>query len=486
MSTIGDSAESRGSAASARSVLGQGVARLLGRDMHGRSGLRALGPRLARGAFWSLAGSVASRAGGLIAGMLVARVLGLTDYGKLGMVLSTVGLFGNLAGFGLGLMASKHVAEFRTTDPERAGRIITLSEGFALFSGLLMALALMLAAPTLANNSLASPEMTGPLRLSALSLLLNAIVGAQSGALAGLEAFRAIARINILAGLANAPLMVGGALLGGLNGAIWGLALSAAVNCGLNYLTLMPMLRDCGIPFPVRGALREQSMLWQFSMPATIGSLLVAPVSWYCNTLLTKLPNGYAEVALVSAANQWRTAILFLPATVGTAFLPILSNVVADRNWSAFRKTASYTIVFSLLAGGLVAAPLFFCADLILRGYGDSFIAGGLVLKLTVIAATIYAVNNQVGRVLASLGRMWMVALFDLVWAVVFLLAGVALIPTSSSKGFAVALVISGVVQCCAQAWYASRIWPSVDTGAAVLPSAESDSVVGTPGAAAV
>src|SRR5215475_10536595 len=68
--------------------------------------------RLARGAFWSLVGSLISRGLGVVAGIGVARILGKNDYGELGMVQSTVGMFGVFAGFGMGLTANKHVAEF--------------------------------------------------------------------------------------------------------------------------------------------------------------------------------------------------------------------------------------------------------------------------------------------------------------------------------------------------------------------------------------
>ncbi len=61
-------------------------------------------------------------------------------------------------------------------------------------------------------------------------LLLGALNGAQTGALAGFEEFRTIARINLLAGLANFPLIVTGVYLAGLRGAIVALVVSMGVN----------------------------------------------------------------------------------------------------------------------------------------------------------------------------------------------------------------------------------------------------------------
>ena len=66
--------------------------------------------RLARGAFWSIAGAVASRAIGLCASILVARLLGKERFGELGIVQGTIEMFGTFAGFSMGFTATKHVA----------------------------------------------------------------------------------------------------------------------------------------------------------------------------------------------------------------------------------------------------------------------------------------------------------------------------------------------------------------------------------------
>jgi len=78
-----------------------------------------IGYRLAKGVFWSMAGAVISRGLMLAATVFVARMLGKNVYGELGMIRSTVGMFGVFAGFGLGLIATKQVAEFRPGGDEK-------------------------------------------------------------------------------------------------------------------------------------------------------------------------------------------------------------------------------------------------------------------------------------------------------------------------------------------------------------------------------
>ena len=95
----------------------------------------SLRARFAKGAFWSLVGVAIGQGLALAAFIVAARRLGKVGFGELGMIRSTVGMFGVFAGFGLGFTATKHVAELRTSDPNRTGRIIGLSAVAAVICG---------------------------------------------------------------------------------------------------------------------------------------------------------------------------------------------------------------------------------------------------------------------------------------------------------------------------------------------------------------
>ena len=190
-----------------------------------------IGYRLARGAFWSLTGSIIARGLGLLSGIVVARVLGKAEFGQLGMIQSTVGMFGVFAGLGLGLTATKHVAEFKTTDPARAGRIIGLSSLVSWGSGTVVTAILFFLSPWLAAHTLAAPELSGLLQLGCLLLLLGGVNGAQTGALAGFEAFKAIARVSLIVGAISLPITIGCVVYLGVRGAVWAQILNPATQC---------------------------------------------------------------------------------------------------------------------------------------------------------------------------------------------------------------------------------------------------------------
>ena len=283
-----------------------------------------IGYRLAKGVFWSMAGAVISRGLTLAATVLVARMLGKAIFGELGMIRSTVGMLGVFAGFGLGLTTIKHVAEFCQSDPDRAGRIIGLSGLFAMVTGGLMALGLFIFAPWLAEHTINAPHLTGVLRIGALILFINALNGAQTGALAGFEAFKTIAYVNLFVGLFSFPILVGGAYFGGLTGAVWALTINLGVNWLLNHLALRKEARRHNVPFTFRNCSRECSVLWSFSLPAALSSTLAGPVRWACFAMLVNQPEGYGEMGIFTAALAFQVLLLFVSDMLNAPLLSML------------------------------------------------------------------------------------------------------------------------------------------------------------------
>ena len=388
-----------------------------------------LGYRLARGAFWSIAGAVISRGLGLLASILVARMLGRVGFGELGIIQTTVGMFGTFAGFGLGVTATKHVAEFRGKDPARAGRIIAISNLVSWLAGGTMAALLLALAPWLASRTLAAPHLSGLLRLGSLLLLFGAINGAQTGALAGFEAFRRIAKINLAVGLATFPLMVGGVWGWGLEGAVTGLVLSQGFTCVLNHYALHAEAAHAGVPLSHSRSTYEWRILWNFSVPAVASGFMVGPVYWFCSAMLVNRPDGYAQMGIFNAANQWFSALLFLPGVLGQAALPVLSERLGDND----RVRSAKVLKSYIKLNAVVVGPLVIIGSLlspwIMSAYGPGFGGAWQTLSLVLLTAGLLALQTPVGQVIAASGRMWLATLMNTGWAACFIGLTWALLP---------------------------------------------------------
>jgi O-antigen/teichoic acid export membrane protein len=353
-----------------------------------------------------------------------------------------VGMFATFAGMGTGLTSAKHVAEFRQVDPIRAGRVVALSSLTAWITGMFFMLLLLASGAWLAAHSLAAPQLTVPIRVASIALLFGAVNGAQEGALNGFEAFKRCSMISVINGLISLPLMVGGVWAFGLLGAVCAFVASSGLACMMNFWALRVEAKRARVPLIWRGLGKEKDLLWRFSLPAVLSSAMVGPVLWMASTLIVRTPNGYAEMGVYSAANQWRTMILFGPALLAGVALPMLSNLRGLRDIERYQKLLWTNLKMSFLLSLAVAVPVALLAPWIMAGYGPSFSHGGWVLSTLCVAAVITATLNVIGQSIVSEGRMWVGFLLNSVWATV-LLTVCAFQRQNGAMGLALANVIA-------------------------------------------
>lgn len=384
----------------------------------------SLRARFARGAIWSLAGALISQGLTLIASIVTARILGKVGFGQLGMVNSTIGMFGTFAGFGLGMTTTKYVAEYRAIEPARAGRIIALTTSMAAISAGLFTFLLISFARPIASAMLAAPQLSLELRVGALLLFVNTINGVQTGTLSGFEAFKEIAASNFIKGIFSFPALIGGTLLWGLPGAVLGLVLAGGIGWLANRIMLHRQCKYYGISVAFGEMWKERTILMDFAMPAFLANAAIGPITWVANTMLVNQRNGYAELGVFNAAYQWRVAMLFLPGLIGQVVLPMLSSLSHGQHHHSTQRIVLGAIGLNALFVLPVLLPILFLSNRIMGLYGSGFASQGWVLVITAVTATLYAVETPVGDIIAASGKMWVGAYMNLSWAVTLLCAG--------------------------------------------------------------
>jgi len=406
-------------------------------------GRSPIGYRLAKGVFWSMTGAVISRGLMLAALVFVARILGKTGYGELGMIRSTVGMFGIFAGFGLGLTAIKHVAESRQIDPLRAGRIIGLSELVAIVTGGLMSLGLFIYAPMLAERAINAPHLTGALRIGALMLFINALTGAQTGALAGFEAFKTIAYVNLVIGLISFPLLVGGAYFSGLTGVIWALTINFGVNWLLNYLALRKESQRYNVPITYRKCSQEWSILWTFSVPAVLSGILVEPARWVCNAMLVNQPDGYSNMGIFNAAITFQVLLLFVGSMLNAPLLTMISDVEGKKS----NKIGIVNILSSWIVGVVIAIPLLCFPEIVQMIFGREYY--GYSFKVTFAIVIFYTCimmfKQGLARILTANNLLWWSFFSNTFWGII-LISSAAVLVRWGALGLAASFSIAYIV----------------------------------------
>ncbi|HET7752983.1 MAG TPA: oligosaccharide flippase family protein, partial [Anaeromyxobacteraceae bacterium] len=308
--------------------------------------------RFAAGAFWSVFGNAVSRALTLLASVLVARRLGAAHFGEFNLVLVTVGMFQNVAGFGLVTTSVKLLSGTYRTDTRGAGAVVALSNMVAAATGWVAMLGAALAAPWLATNVLGAPHLDNALRIGSILLLFGPLYGSYLGTLTGLERFRIVAGVSIASAVIAIPLLVIGAAAGGAIGCVIAQVVLTALSNLLFASAARRALRSAGIAPRYRGALREWRVLFAYSLPTMLSNILLGAVLWGTSTILAHEPAGFREIGVFAAANQWRNGIVLIATAAGAALLPLFSDL--HDNGSARTLQRAFWTSFAVSAGGCV------------------------------------------------------------------------------------------------------------------------------------
>jgi O-antigen/teichoic acid export membrane protein len=401
--------------------------------------------RLVRGAFWSLIGSILSRAINLGASILIARILTQEAFGAVGVIQGTVGLFGTLAGFGLGTTVTKYVSEYRSTDPARAGRLAMLALGASCATGAVVSLLLCVFSHSLAAHVLAAPYLVRELETSALLVLLGSINGVQAGALSGLEAFKSLAAVNLVAGLTGTPVQLLGAWLGGLPGAVWGLVAASFVNVVIAQVALRRSSSQAGLPLSWKGCTAEARLLGGFAAPLLAISLVTSGANWACNAFLVNQRQGYAEMALLNASSQWLALVVFVAASMQQGVFPALSESLSRRNAAASGSMLRTVLLISVGAATPFTITALVASPWIMKLYGSAFAHGWPVLAITVLSAWVYCLHIALNQFILAAGRVGWFCISNSLWAVLVVALAYFFV-ASGAEGLALARIVAYVL----------------------------------------
>lgn len=379
--------------------------------------------RFASGAAWVLVGMGASQLVAALSSIVIARVLGKEVFGEFGMVRNTIMMFGALAGLGLGLTTNKFVAEFRDSNPSRAGRILGLTMTLGFISGALVSAWVAFAADYLALQTLNAAHLAPYIRICAPLLLMSVLNGVQLAAISGLEQFRVLAWLTAVTVATVALASALGALGWGIQGALYGTVLGAFVNLLVLEVAGAPLRRSKSIPVAFRGIWQERGIIFSFAIPSMFSGLMVGPITWAALRLLFIRPDGPGQTALFNAATQIRALALFVPSAIAQVVMPMFSNLQAGVDAGRYQRAVRLSVMACFAAGVAVSVPLIVASPQIMGLFGPGFSSGWVVMCLLCLSAVLQATNTVIGQALAALSKMWWGFFLNCLWAAEFLAA---------------------------------------------------------------
>ena len=399
---------------------------------------RLLGPFL-----WNSLGIIFSRGSLLIANIIIARVVGIADYGALTIIITTILSVGVFVDLGLSITGTKFISQYRTASPTKIGNLLFFLGLIVFCAGSIVGAGLFFNA-TLVAEYLGAPHITKLIQMVSLIPLFMASSSLGSGLLAGLEQFKLLSFINILMGILNLLGMLVGAYLSGVSGVLCASLLLAVINMVLVIYTLKRSLAGYSVVVVPASLLRDFKKFINFNLPALMIGLTYGPTVWYCNSLLVKGENGFIDVAIVGASMHLYTIAIFLPSSLSSVVLPVSSNLATSSTNQAYRFMAIRSGVFAALLSLPAVVVISLFSPFFLGLYGNEFVHGWPVLVITMITALFVSIQINIGNSLSAKGIIWSQFIFNSLQALIFVSLTILSI-SYGSYGFVLARGISYV-----------------------------------------
>jgi O-antigen/teichoic acid export membrane protein len=372
-----------------------------------------IGKRIVSGTFWLVVGNGFGKVFTFIAMVLVARILGKEAFGEFGLVRSTASMFVAFSSFGMGLTATKYIAELLHTDKERTGRIIGLTYVFTFFTSLIVAIAFYLISPWLCETQLGKPELTNIIQWGAILLFLMAFMGTQVAVMTGFQDFRGLAIVTGIVGMLSLPIYVGGAYWFGMFGSVVAVMLCIVLNIATNSLFIYKNIKKYKIRYEFSKGYKELSVLWNLNLPITIFSILFLVTDWLVLMMLRLQPDGTTELGIFYAAQNIQIAFFFLPTLLGTVFFPNLCSLGGvnqkGRYWVVVRKGIALQTVIALIT----VLPMILFSGFLMRLNGNEFADNNLILIIFGILGVMNVLYHVVWQILVDQKKMWNIVIFE-------------------------------------------------------------------------
>ncbi len=385
------------------------------------------------------------RIGAVVQTILIARALGIVEYGIYGLLFTTIGLVASVVGLQMGLTATVLIARYRVTDKSNAGAVIRHVNRFAVLVALAFVLACLPASGWISQALFKSPDYAAAVLLGVAFIGVTLISGVQDGIVQGFEDFTAMARARLIAAFVTLVLIYPGAIVFGLTGVVAVILGGVGIKMAMLSFVVQSHRRREAIPSS-GGTIRFWSMVVDFSLPSMLVSLLMGGITWYGSYLLSRQSAGFSSVALVNTGLQWRGPVLLVAASIGTVAVPVFSRFAAVEDRAGGDSFQRRLVGLNALGALAVSIVLVLLSRPLLALYGPEFQAGTLTFALLVLSTVPTVVANVYMQKLVGSGRMWLQLIVQLPVYASLLLGFAWLVPHQQAEGYAISMMAASLV----------------------------------------
>lgn len=362
--------------------------------------------KIIKGILWIGLGSVISSASVYVSALIIARVLGMEMYGKYAIIQSNVYTFATIASAGLGITVTKFVSQYRNSNKEKCAEVISNLRIISLMTSIMFTVIIIGFSSYYATHILKDSEIIILLRIAAFYVLFTTLNAFQVGALLGFELFKKVARVNLFQGIFNIVITSMFTLLFGITGAIFALTFSSFLLWIYNYVMLKKIYKDKDISLTIVNKF-DREITYGFLLPAALCGIVSGIITWGSTNLIVTLKDGYNELAMYNAANNYKTIILYIPNLIGRVVLPTLSNYKSTQKKHRYNSLVKANFAINIAISAFVGAVIVINSKLFFGLYGNDFYDHNTLMIVIIIGAILDVTTNLIFQLLVVENKMW-------------------------------------------------------------------------------
>lgn len=393
---------------------------------------------------WNLMATLTNQGSTFVTTLVLARMLDAREFGTYVVILSTGQIATLIASAGMGFTATKYLAEFSTSNPQRAARVFGFCLAGATAAATVVGLAIALGAPHLARDVFAADRLAEPLRLAGgicLFMTLNAVL---TGALAGLGEYRLLGLCGIASGLLYAAITITATIGWSVQGTACGLLISAAFQTLVLLGVSIRIARRRGVFPDFANAIEERPILTRFALPAAIAGITTAASIWVGQLILVRQPDGLVHIGLYNIAANLLTITLLAPSVANTVGMSMLNSARGARDSHRFDRLFRSNLAITLALVTTCAVVVALLGRFILSAIGPAFVAAYPALLVLLVAAVFESTALALYQTLQSRERMWQAMRVVILPRDIILPAlAFVLAPSHGALGLAIAYLVS-------------------------------------------
>jgi O-antigen/teichoic acid export membrane protein len=403
----------------------------------------SLRSRIINGTFWNLIATVSGQGSTFVIGIIIARILQLKQYGEYAIILSTLLSLAGIVQLSIGQTVTKYVAEFRSADIDKVGRILSLCLSVSVLTACLGAIILVTSAHIISDYVLKAPHLYSALIMGSGFLFFSVINGYQMGALAGLEGYQSLAKAGIASAVVTIISVTAGAVFYKLDGAILGLSVSALLRFVLHLIWLKIETYKHNIVLVYFKWKRESRIILHFAIPAAAAGFYSIPAIWLANSILVRQIDGYEQMALFGAAFSIRTFVLFIPNVFNTVGLSVLNHLKGNNQAGQYKRVFKLNVLVILAMTTTAVTIVGVFGESGLGLFGHKFTAGLSILWVLLVATIPESLLIGLSQYLQSQEKIWLTLFsINIPRETMLVILAFILIPKFGALGFAYSYLI--------------------------------------------